>query len=129
MVIAAYFFAAAIIPIIVLQMGLTLGAPWGHMAMGGKVAGAFPPGMRVTALLQGMLLVLLAYVVLRHSGAFAGGPVMGGAWLIWIVVAISAVTTVLNAITTSKPERRLGLPVALVMLATSLVVALSPAAA
>jgi cell division protein FtsW (lipid II flippase) len=43
---------------------------------------------------------------------------------VWAVVGLSAVAVVLNLITPSKWERRLWAPVALMLLATSLVVAL-----
>jgi hypothetical protein len=47
-------------------------------------------------------------------------------WLIWLVVAFSAISVVVNTITPSARERRLWAPVALVMLVSSLVVAVSP---
>jgi hypothetical protein len=46
-------------------------------------------------------------------------------WAIWAVVGFSALSLALNAITPSAGERRIWVPVAAVMLASSLVVALA----
>jgi hypothetical protein len=45
-------------------------------------------------------------------------------WLIWVPVAVSALAVVLNAISRSAGERRIWVPVAVVLLVSSLVVAL-----
>jgi len=46
-------------------------------------------------------------------------------WLIWLVVAVAVVSVVMNAASRSPGERRLWVPVGLVLLASSLVVALT----
>lgn len=51
--------------------------------------------------------------------------VRGAGWLIWVVVAVAVVSLILNLITPSASERRIWVPVALVMLLSSLVVALT----
>ena len=53
---------------VIFQLALALGAPWGEMAMGGKFPGRFPPKMRISALVQMVLLVLIAIVVLTRAG-------------------------------------------------------------
>jgi len=63
-------------------------------------------------------------IVLSEAGVIVPGLSEALPSLIWLVVAFSAVSVVLNAITRSAGERRIWLPVALVMLAASLVVAL-----
>jgi hypothetical protein len=47
-------------------------------------------------------------------------------WLAWVPVIVSALSVIMNAATRSRVERRLWLPVAIVMLASSLLVALTP---
>lgn len=46
-------------------------------------------------------------------------------WLIWLVVAFSGLSLVLNAITPSAGERGIWVPLALTMLISSLAVALA----
>ena len=46
-------------------------------------------------------------------------------WLVWLPVVVSAVSLAMNAASRSAVERRTWVPVALVMLASSLVVALT----
>jgi hypothetical protein len=46
-------------------------------------------------------------------------------WLIWVVVALSALAVVLNAISRSAGERRIWVPVAVVLFLSSLLVALT----
>jgi len=108
-------------------VALALGVPWGSYAMGGAFPGKFPPRMRVAALVQAVLLAGTVAIVLSRAGLVlpAWSGVVG--WLIWGVVAIAAAAVVLNAITPSAGERRLWVPVAVLMLVSSLVVALTAA--
>jgi hypothetical protein len=121
---AALVFAVAAVGAALFQVALALGAPWGAYAMGGRFPGRFPPAMRVGALIQAALLVLTAVVVLSAAGLVLPELSRSAPWLIWIVVAFSGVSLVLNAITQSAGERRIWVPVALVMLVSSLIVAM-----
>jgi hypothetical protein len=120
---AAIAYASVTAGVVIFQLALACGAPWGSYAMGGRFPGRFPPSMRAAAVLQAVLLAALAAVVLSHAGLAAWSPAAG--WLIWAVVAFAALSVVLNAITKSAGERRIWLPVAIVMLGTSLLVALA----
>jgi len=106
------------------QIALALGAPWGAYAMGGKFPGQFPAPMRVAAFVQALVLMTLVGAVLARAG-LALRALESESWLIWVAVAFSAVSVVLNSITPSKRERLVWVPVAAVMLASSLTVALS----
>lgn len=122
---AAIVFAAVTGGAVAFQVALALGAPWGRYAMGGAFPGSFPPRMRVAALIQAVILALLGLVVLSAAGIVAPGVADAAPMLIWLPVVVSALSLVLNAITPSAGERRIWVPVALVLLAASLVVALS----
>jgi hypothetical protein len=122
---AAILFAIVTFGAIVFQIALALGAPWGQYAMGGAFPGRLPTAMRVAAVVQAVVLGLLAMVVLAHAGLIDIPIVLDLPWLIWVAVAFSAVSLVLNAISRSAGERRIWVPVALVMLGSSLVVALT----
>jgi hypothetical protein len=122
---AAVIFAVASAGVILFQIGLALGAPWGAYAMGGTNPGRFPPAMRVAAAVQGLLIALLVVVVLSDAEVVLPALADEFVWLIWLAVAFSAVSLVLNAITRSPLERRLWLPVAAVMFLSSFLVALT----
>jgi hypothetical protein len=124
--IAAILFSIVTLGVIVFQIALALGAPWGAYAMGGAFPGRYPPRMRVAAAGMAALLGLLVMVVLSSAGLIVVPMLSGLPSLIWLVVAFSAVSVVLNAASRSAGERRIWVPVALVMLASSLVVALAP---
>ena len=123
---AAIVFAVATAVVIVFQFALAAGAPWGAYAMGGAFPGTFPPRMRVAAAIQGIVLAVVALVVLASAGVVQVALVTSLPWLIWVVVALSAVAVVLNAISRSAGERRLWVPVTLVLLVSSLIVAIAP---
>ena len=122
---SAVAFALVTAGIIVFQLALALGAPWGSYAMGGKFPGRYPPAMRVAALAQTALLAFLAVIVLSDAKLVLPALSEGLPSLIWLSVVFSAVSVVLNAITPSLGERKVWLPVAVVMLASSLAMALS----
>jgi hypothetical protein len=107
------------------QVALALGVPWGSYAMGGRFPGRFPPTLRVAAAVQATLLGLMAAVVLSRVGLALPGWSRAATWLIWAVVAFSVISLGLNAATPSGGERRIWVPVALVLLASSLTVALT----
>lgn len=123
--VAAIAYLVATAGVIAFQVALALGAPWGAYAMGGSHPGVFPRNLRVAALVQAVLLGLLAAVVLSHAG-LALVPVSESLpSLIWVVVAFATVSVALNAISRSAGERRIWVPVGLVLLVCSLTVAIT----
>lgn len=93
--------------------------------MGGRFPCKFPPAMRVAALLQAMVLALLAVVVTIKARLALADFYNASETAIWIVFAISGISLIMNLITPSKWERILWAPVALVMTISSLIVALN----
>jgi hypothetical protein len=91
--------------------------------MGGAFRGTFPPRLRAAALIQALVLGLLAATVLSRAGLVDGPIVRDLPWLAWLAVAFSAVSLVLNAISRSAAERRIWVPVAVALLGSSLIVA------
>jgi hypothetical protein len=122
---AATAFAIVVPGVIAFQIALALGAPWGAYAMGGAFPGRFPPRMRIAAAVQAALLAVIVAIVLARAGLVLPGWSEASRWLIWAVVAVALFALVLNAISPSAGERRIWVPVALVMLACSLLVALT----
>lgn len=122
---AAWFFAALSLGVAAFQVALALGAPWGEWTLGGRYRGALPPRVRGVPVVSAVLLASFAAVVLSRAGvAF---PALAGVsdTAVWAVVAYCALGTVANAITPSRRERALWLPVVVGMLASSLRVALA----
>ena len=123
--VAAIVFSAVTVGVIAFQLALALGVPWGSYAMGGVFPDRLPPAMRVMAIAQATLLAAMAGLMLSFAGLalpqWSGAPV----WLGWAVVAFSVVSLVLNSITPSAGERRIWVPVAIVMLGSSLTVMLT----
>jgi hypothetical protein len=123
---AAIAFTVVTAGAILFQLALALGAPWGEYTMGGRFSGSLPRQMRVAAIGQAALLVALAVFVLSEANVVLPTMARTLPWLIWLVVAFSGVSLLLNTITRSARERMIWAPVALVMLLSSLVVAFTP---
>ena len=122
---AAYIFCALTAVTIAFQLALALGVPWGEMAMGGKYPGRFPPKMRVAAVVQSLILLLIGLVVLVRAEVIMPNMFSASKTAIWIVVAICLVGAILNIITQSKKERILWAPVTLALVCCSVIVARS----
>jgi hypothetical protein len=124
--IAGIVYAAATAVVVAFQIVLALGAPWGAYAMGGTYPGQFPPALRIAALVQAGILIGLAGIVLARAGIALKSWERVARWMVWVAVAFSAVSLVLNLITPSAGERMLWAPVAFVLLVCSLLVATGP---
>ena len=122
--VAAVLFAVVAGGVVAFQLALALGAPWGAYAMGGAFPGRFPPPLRVAAAVQAVVIGLLAVVVLSDAGLVLPDLAVALPWLVWVPVVVSAVAVVLNSISRSAGERRIWVPVAMLLLVSSLIVAL-----
>ncbi len=122
----ARIFTAVDLIVVLFQLALAAGAPWGQVAMGGQYPGTFPPALRVAAAVQAGLLLLMAAIVYVRAGLVWPRWFRASRFAIWFVVAFSCVATLLNLITSSAWERRLWAPVAALMLVSSLAVAVLP---
>ncbi|MFT6992309.1 MAG: hypothetical protein ACJASL_004309 [Paraglaciecola sp.] len=121
--VSAYIFSTLTSVVILFQLALALGAPLGEMAMGGKFPGRFPPQMRIVALIQVAILVMVTLIVLIRAGLVPGQYSEISETAIWFVVAFCIVGVVLNTITPSKKERIMWAPVTIILLICVLIVA------
>jgi hypothetical protein len=121
--ISAIVFAALIGIVVLFQLALAAGMPWGGIAMGGKFPGQYPPPLRVVALIQVAVLMLIASIVLSKSGLMLTEWHSFANIAIWFVVVFSLVASVMNLLTSSVWEKRIWAPVSILMLITSIVVA------
>jgi len=122
---AARVFAGLTGVVILFQLALALGAPWGSYAMGGAFPGVYPPAMRVAAIVQIAILAAVALVVLARAGVVLPGWARMSRWLAWVVVVFLGVGVILNLITPSGMERLIWAPVAILLFLCGLRVALS----
>jgi hypothetical protein len=121
--VAGIVYAIVTLGVVAFQFALAAGAPWGAYAMGGASPGKFPPALRIAAIIQGVLLAGMAAVIMARAGLIlpAWSPV--SIWLVWVVVALLALSLVLNLITPSAGERRIWAPTLALLLISSLIVA------
>ncbi len=101
------------------QIALILGAPLGRYTQGGQHEGALPPSGRIIAAVSIPIVLFQGLAILSAAGfPGLGWPV----WTGWVAFAVTGVSTVLNWITPSKPERAVWGPIMLVLSAMALVV-------
>ena len=125
MQLAAVVYAITTVIVVGFQVALALGAPWGDRAMGGRYPGRLPQAMRVAAAVQAAVLALLALAALDAGRVLVLGWVAALPWLAWVPVVVSTISLLMNAASRSPAERRTWVPVALVLVASSVIVALS----
>ena len=108
------------------QVALISGAPWGEYAFGGKYKGVLPRNLRIGSVITSFLYLSIAGHYLAQLGVF---PKMLSPDLNqvanWAVVGLNALALIMNTITPSKKERMIWAPVALVLVSTSIVIALN----
>ncbi|WP_309710098.1 hypothetical protein [Pseudolysinimonas sp.] len=113
--------------LIVFQLALALGAPWGRAAYGGQTAGVLPVHFRVASAVAVVVWAAVALIVVRRAGLPVWTP-LPVSWLpvvVWIVVGLLVIAVVMNAITPSALERAIWLPFTLLLLASTLTVAIT----
>lgn len=120
---SAVIFAVLIAAVMLFQLMLALGMPWGNLAMGGRYPGKFPPAIRIVAFFQISILGFLALIVLSKSGLVLPEWRSFAVTAIWFVVGFSVLATLMNLMTKSVWEKRIWAPVSALMLITSVMVA------
>ena len=123
--IAAIIFTILITFVILFQLGLLIGMPWGEYAMGGRFPGTYSWKMRLVAIVQIIILFFFAFVVLVRAEIIHSRYSELSMTAIWFVVGFFILSSVLNLITPSKKERNLWAPTSILLLITSLILALA----
>ena len=120
----AIAFAAVTTLLVVFQLALALGAPWGRLAWGGQHPGTLPVGYRVGSAASILIYAFLASIVLDRGGVIGLYPAGFSVVATWVVFGFLTLGVLMNAVSRSKPERYLMTPVALVLAGLALLVAL-----
>jgi len=110
---AAWVYAGLVALACLFHLAILWGAPWGRFTMGGRWPGRLPVMARAFSVASAMLLVVMALVVLVRAGILQAD--LPG-WLIWAVAGFTLLSVLANAATPSPPERRVWLPVTLILL-------------
>jgi hypothetical protein len=123
---AAALAAVAFVGMMGFQLLLALGFPLGRLAWGGE-SEVLPPGLRVGSLISALIFLGATVVVLERAEIIRGfgkpGLARRSTWFLVILFTFSAG---LNFFVGGGGERRVMVPIALVLAALSLVVAVQP---
>lgn len=122
--VSAFVFLTLTGILIIFQLCLACGLPWGAASMGGKFPGKYPLNMRFIAVLNAFILAFLAIIILSRSGLAFPGMFKFSKVAIWFLVVFFLGGTVMNTITPSKIER-IWAPVALLQCISSIIIAFS----
>jgi len=106
-----------------LQLLLATGAPLGRYAWGGQHA-VLPPGLRIGSVVSIALYGVFAVLMLQAAGAVAVLPRGLVEVALWVLTGYFVLGIAMNAASRSRSERRLMTPVAVVLAASCLVLAL-----
>ena len=108
------------------QIALISGAPLGEYAFGGQNKGALPRNLRIGSVITSFLYLGIAGHYLAQLGIFPKllSPELNQV-ANWVIVGINTIALIMNTITPSKKERMIWAPVALVLLGTSVAIALN----
>jgi hypothetical protein len=114
MMLASAIAIALLSSVVIFQIALTLGAPWGRVAWGGQHEGVLPRRLRIASGITAFVVYpLIILTVLDADGALDWGPLPAdNASLMWGFAALFAVGAAANLISRS-PLERLWSPVSL----------------
>ena len=112
--------------LVVLQIALAAGAPLGHLAWGGTYR-VLPRGLRIASAVSVLVYALFAWII---AGAVAsldrfGDYIPDKPPGIWVLTGYFGLGVVVNLVSRSRPERLVMTPVAAVLCACCLVIALA----
>lgn len=120
---AAWVFVTVSALLVVFQVALAVGAPWGRLAWGGQHAGVLPRRLRVASALSVLIYGFLASVVLDRAGNIALYPEAVSRVAAWVIFGYLVIGVIMNAASRSRLERFVMTPVALVLAVSALLVA------
>ena len=125
MIFAAYAMVVIQICVSLFQLALTLGAPMGEYTMGGKNVGRLPSKLRLGSAISMIVNLAIAGHYLAQTGLLTPLlPADLNQIANWSLVAFTALGLVLNSISRSKKERKLWVPVLVLAVICSVIVAL-----
>ncbi|NCT90071.1 hypothetical protein GXB85_03755 [Cellulomonas sp. APG4] len=125
--IAAVVFVVVLAGLVVFQLALASGRPWGRFAWGGRHEGVLPRGLRVASAVSVLVYALLGVVVLDRAGLVDVLPDGASRVAAWVVAGYLGLGVLMNLASRSRSERAVMTPVAAVLCGAAVLVALGPA--
>jgi len=108
----------------IFQLALALGAPIGRFAWGGQHR-VLPARLRIGSVVAILIYSLIALIAWDRTGAIDVFPELFSIVAMWVVFAYFALGIFLNAMSRSKPERYVMVPVTIVLTVLSFFLAIS----
>jgi hypothetical protein len=96
-----------VIALVVFQLALAVGAPWGEYTMGGQNKGRLPRSLRIGATVSAVIMLAQAGHYLAQAGVLP--PLLDVGWsnvVNWIWFGFSIAGLTVNSISRSKKERK-----------------------
>ena len=122
--VAVIVLLAILVLLAAFQIALAAGVPWGHFAWGGQHR-VLPRRLRIGSLFSVAIYALIALLVLDRVGQIDVLPDLFARIAMWVVFAYFVIGIVMNALSKSRPERSVMVPVTIVLAAAALVIAVS----
>jgi hypothetical protein len=122
--IAALLFCLVLFGLSVFQIALIAGIPLGAFAWGGQHR-VLPKNLRIGSVIALLLYCSFAVVILDRAALIALLPDAASSLAAWAITAYSLLGAAMNSISRSQPEKYVMTPVAIVLGALSMGVALS----
>jgi hypothetical protein len=125
MIILAKIYIVLTILIVLFQLALVLGAPFGEYTMGGKFPGKLSYKMRIIAFIQIVILILFASVIIVKAGLSLEKYYNIGRIGIWFVVAFFILGSIVNLSSPSRKEKLVMGPANIIALIITFLIAIS----
>lgn len=122
--VALYIFLALLGLLVLFQLALAFGAPWGSFAWGGQHSGGLPAGYRVGSLLSVFIYGFIALIALDKFGMLSLFPDGFAKIAMWAVFGYLTLGVLMNAVSRSRAERLTMTPVAAALAVLALLIAL-----
>ena len=116
-----------LVAVAAVQVGLALGAPFGHISWGGKHHGRLPDKLRIGSGIAAVVLLLAALIVLAKGGLVGWSPIPE-AWLTaatGIIAAFMVLNTLGNVSSESRFEKIVFAPSTAILVILLVIVALT----
>lgn len=107
----------------IFQLALALGAPLGRFAWGGQHR-ILPARLRIGSLVSILIYALIALIAWDRVGAIDVFPDLFSEIAMWVIFAYFVFGILLNAVSRSKPERYVMVPVTIVLAVLSFFIAM-----
>jgi hypothetical protein len=106
----------------IFQLALIFGAPLGRFAWGGQHR-VLPARLRIGSAVSILIYALIAIIAWDRVGAIDVFPELFSEVAMWVIFAYFVLGIVMNAISRSKPERYVMVPVSIVLAVLSFFIA------